>query len=87
MRNNMQTFILIKLKDRVCAALSGLRPVPVETHAVLLNYVRYGAVLADDKGIHSPLRVEAHGSMVRVYSDGTTLQSVSNYVSLFLTQK
>ena len=43
----------------------------------------YGAVLEDDQGVHSPLRVEAHGSMVRVFSDGTTLQSVSNYVSLF----
>jgi len=83
----MQTFILIKLQDRVCAVLSGLRPVPVETHAVLLNYVRYGAVLADDKGIHSPFRVEELGNMIHGYSDGTTLQSVSNYFALPKTKK
>lgn len=52
--------------------------------AFLLYYVGYGAVLVDDKGMHSPLRGEL-GSMVCVFSDGTMLQSVSNYVSLFLT--
>ncbi len=61
----------------------------------LLYYTGYGAVLVDDQGVQTPLRVEEHGSMVRVYSDGvsqqgnivvdysgTTLQHVSNVVSL-----
>ena len=61
----------------------------------LLYYVGYGAVLVDDQGAQTPLRVEEHADLVRVYCDGvseqgnivvdyygTTLQSVSNYVSL-----
>ena len=61
----------------------------------LLYYVGYGAVLQDDQGVQTPLRVAEHGYMIRVFCGGlakegdiivdyfgTTLQHVSNFVSL-----